>query len=241
MKELYSAASVPPRPTYLTWFGWFTLLFLIAAEVVGYMTSPADAGMGHLQKIMYVHVPAAWAGMLAFFAAFILSIMYFVRRSLRFDLLAAAAVEAGVLMTGLALVLGSIWGRATWGVWWTWEPRLTSTAIMFLMYVGYLTLRGFTDEDDRRARWSAAVGVIAFLNVPIVFYSVRIWDRGLHQLPSTSESMSPGYWNNLWLNGVAFLLVLGFFMASRYHVAQLEREVELRREENAMRGSARNG
>ncbi len=236
MKDLYSAAGVAPRSAYISLLGWFTLLFLIGAQVVGYMNSPADSGMGHLQKIMYVHVPAAWAGFLAFFITFVMSIVYFVRKRASDDMIAAAAAEVGVLMTGLALALGSIWGRPTWGVYWTWDARLTSTAIMFLMYIGYLALRGFTDEEERRARWSAAIGILAFLNVPIVWWSVKWWS-GLHQPQSTRESMSAVYWNNLWLNAAAFLLLLVFFIASRYHVAQLERSVELRLEADALAGS----
>jgi heme exporter protein C len=95
-----------------------------------------------------------------------------------------------VVLTGLTLALGSIWGRPTWGVWWTWDPRLTSTAILFMIYAGYLALRGFTDEPERRARWSAAIGILAFLNVPIVYMSVRWW-RTLHQIQSSRRRWTP--------------------------------------------------
>jgi heme exporter protein C len=230
------ADALSRTPSYLRPLGWVALIALAAAQIIAWRNSPADAAMGNLQKIMYVHVPAAWAAMLAFFATFVLSIVYFIRRRIAADQLAAASAEAGVVMTGLALALGSIWGRPTWGVWWTWDPRLTSTAIMFLMYIGYLALRGFTDDEDRRARWSAAIGILAFLNVPIVFWSVQWWS-GLHQPQSTRESMSATYWNNLWLNAAAFALVLIYFTASRYHVAQLERAAELRLEQEALDGS----
>jgi heme exporter protein C len=240
MKELYPAAGVKLRPQWLTPLGLLTLVGLIAAETIAWRTSPpAEGGMGNLQKILYVHVPAAWAAMLAFFVVFLFSIAYLATKKLRFDLLAAASAEVGVLMTGIAVALGSIWGRPTWGIWWTWDPRITSSAIMLMMYIGYLALRGFTDEEDRRARWSAAVGIIAFLNVPIVFWSVQWW-RSLHQVPVTRDSMSGTYWTGLWMNAFAFLLVMIFFIASRYHVAELERAVELKREADAMAGGGRN-
>jgi heme exporter protein C len=236
MKELYPAAQASPRPKWLTPFGLATLVVFVAFQVIAFNRSPADAAMGNLQKIMYVHVPAAWASMLAFFVVFVMSIAYLFTKRVSHDLLAASAAETGVLMTGLTLVLGSIWGRPTWGVWWTWDPRLTATAIMMLMYIGYLTLRGFTDEEEKRGRWSAAVGILAFLNVPIVFWSVNWW-RSLHQTQLTRQSTNGLYLTYLWMNGFAFLLVLIFFVASRYHVAQLERAVDMRLEADALAGS----
>ena len=237
MKELYPAAGATLRPRWLTPLGLVTLVYFVVAEVIAFRITPPEMYMGNLQKIMYVHVPAAWTGMLAFFGVFVLSIMFFITKRVRYDFIAAAFAEIGVVMTGLALATGSIWGRATWGIWWTWEPRITSTSIMFLMYAGYLALRGFTDDEERRARWSAAVGFVAFLNVPIVWWSVKWWSS-LHQEQSTRESMAEIYWNGIWLNWAAFLLVLTFFVASRYHIAQLDREADLRLEAEAMKGRA---
>lgn len=239
MKELYPAAGATLRPRWLTPFGLVTMLFFIVAQIVAFRISPPDVYMGSLQKIMYVHVPAAWAAMLAYFTVFVLSIIYLVTKRPQYDLIAAAAAEVGVVMTGLALALGSIWGRPTWGVWWAWDARITATAIMFMMYVGYLVLRGFTDDEERRAQWSAAVGIVAFVNVPIVWWSVQWWST-LHQVQSTRQSMAGLYWNGLWLNAFAFLLILIFFIASRYHVAELERNVDIRLEADAMAGGRRN-
>lgn len=238
MKELYPKAQAVPRPKWLSPFGLVTLVVFIAIQVLAFRNSVPDALMGNLQKIMYVHVPAAWASMVAFFVVFVMSIAYLFTKRVSHDLLAAAAAEVGVLMTGLTLLLGSIWGKPTWGTFWTWDPRLTATAIMMLMYIGYLTLRGFTDEEEKRGRWSAAVGILAFLNVPIVFWSVNWW-RSLHQTQLTRQSTNSEYLTWLWLNGLAFLFVLIFFIASRYHVAQLERAVEMRLEAEALAGSDR--
>ena len=233
MSDARATAELPGEMKWVEPFGIVSLLLLAGAQALAILKSPADASMGHLQKIMYVHVPTAWVGMLAFFAVFVLSIMYLATKRVRYDLLAAATTEVGIVMTALTLALGAIWGRPTWGVWWTWDPRLTATAIMLLIYVGYLVLRGFAEDEERRARWSAAVGIIAFLNVPIVFWSVKWW-RSLHQPQSTRESMSGTYWNWLWINAVVMLLVGIYFVALRYRAARIERAAELKLENAAL-------
>jgi heme exporter protein C len=212
---------------WVGWLGWATLVMLVAAQVLGLWVSAPDRDMGHLQKIMYVHVPTAWAGFLAFFVVFVWSIVYLVKRTESSDLLAASAAEVGVVFTGLTLALGSIWGRPTWGVWWTWDPRLTTTAILLLIYVGYLALRAFTDEAERRARWSAAVGILGFLNVPIVYMSVRWWAT-LHQPQSSPGTMDPVYWWTLLANAAAFILLFVYLLMRRYQAALRERYAEAR-------------
>lgn len=219
----------------LTPVGWLMLGLLLAAQVVAVWISPPDRDMGHLQKIMYVHVPALWTAFVLFFVVFVASLVYLWRRAERYDLAAAAAAEVGVVLTGLGLALGSIWGKPTWGVWWTWDPRLTTTAILFLLYAGYLALRSFTEDPERRARWSAAVGILAFLNVPIVYLSVRWW-RTLHQVQSSPSTVDSPYVLGLRLNAVAFLLVGAYFVVRRYQTARLEREAEARLEEASLRG-----
>lgn len=226
----------PPLPRWLVVTGPLAVLMLGGAQLFGFLTSPPDRDMGHLQKIMYVHVPAAWMAMIAFTFVFVASILYLWKRQEKHDLLAASAAEIGVMFTGLALALGSIWGKPTWGVWWTWDPRLTSTAILFLIYAGYLALRSFTDDAERRARWSAAVGILAFLNVPIVYMSVRWW-RTLHQLPSSPKTVDPMYAWGLRLNAIAFLVVFAFFLGRRYHAARVERLAERRLEEISLGGA----
>jgi len=165
---------------------------LAAAQAFAFATSPPDRDMGDLQKIMYVHVPAAWSAFICFFVVFVASVRYLWRRNERDDLVAAAAAETGAVLTALTLMLGSIWGRPTWGVWWAWDARLTSTAVLLVIYVGYLALRAFADEPEQRARWSAAIGILGALNVPVVYMSVKWW-RTLHQLQSTPSTVDPAY------------------------------------------------
>ena len=222
-------------PRWLTPFGVLSLLFFIGAQVTSYAISAPERDMGNLQKIIYVHLPAAWNMMVAYFAVFLASIAYLWKRRETHDLLAASAAEVGVVLTGLTLALGSIWARPTWGVWWTWDPRLTSTAILFLIFIGYLSLRSFVDDDERRARWSAAVGIFGFLNVPIVYMSVRWW-RTLHQVQSSPETVDSAYALGIRLNALAFLSLMIFFIAYRYQIARLERASQNRREEQALTG-----
>lgn len=203
---------------------------VIAAQVVGFATSPPDREMGHLQKIMYVHVPAAWNAFLAFFVVLVASVHYLWRRRDRSDLLAASAAEVGTVFTALTLVLGSIWGKPTWGVWWTWDPRLTSTAVLLAIFAGYLALRSFVDDPDRRARWSATVGILGALNVPIVYMSVQWW-RTLHQPLSSPSTVDAPYVTALRVNGVAFALLLAYLISRRYLTAVAEHDAARCREE----------
>jgi len=227
-------AGVAPPPTSRV-FGLVAFAAVIAAQAYSIMSSPADRDMGHLQKIMYVHVPAAWMAFLAFFVVFIYSVRYLWKQNELHDLIAASAAEVGAVFTGLTLMLGMIWGRPAWGVWWVWDARLTSTLVLFLIFVGYLALRAFVDDSVQRAKWSAAVGAIGAINVPIVYMSVKWW-RTLHQPQSTPGTLDPAYTMGLRLNAIAMLLVLIYFIRKRYEIARLERAVEHLAEAQAMGG-----
>ncbi|MEO7683471.1 MAG: cytochrome c biogenesis protein CcsA [Gemmatimonadaceae bacterium] len=223
----------PPRTSVL--FGFIAFAALIAAQVFSILTSPAEGDMGHLQKIMYVHVPAAWMAFISFFVVLAFSVRYLWQKRENDDLLAASAAEVGATFTGLTLMLGMIWGRPAWGVWWVWDARLTSTLVLFLIFVGYLALRAFVDDAEQRARWSAAVGAIGAINVPIVYMSVKWW-RTLHQPPSSPATLDPAYTMGLRLNAIALLLVTIYFIRKRYEIARLERAVEHLAEAAAMGG-----
>ncbi len=208
---------------------------VVAAQWYAFAYSPAAEDYAHSQKIMYVHVPAAWNAFLAFFIVFWSSVVYLWKRTARSDLLAASAAEIGALFTGLTLVLGSIWGKWAWGAWWTWDARLTSTAVLFIIFVGYLSLRSFTEDPERRATWSAGVGIFGALNVPIVYMSVRWW-RTLHQVQSAPDTLTPIYKWALRANAVAFLGVLIVFVSWRYRAARIERRAEALQEEAVLEG-----
>lgn len=216
-------------------FGVASFAVLIASQVVGFLISPPDRDMGHLQKIMYVHVAAAWNMMIAFFIVAIASLLYLWKGQEKHDLLAAAAAEVGAVLTALTLGLGSIWARPTWGIWWTWDARLTSTAVLLLIFVGYLALRSFVEDVERRAQWSAAVGILGALNVPIVYMSVKWW-RTLHQPQSSPSTVDPYYVLSLRANAIAFMLVTIYFIMTRYKALQWERAAEREDERAVMAG-----
>jgi len=224
-----------PRTSRWPWFGAFAFLFLITSQALAIITSPADRDMGDLQKIMYVHVPSAWITMFSFFVVLVFSVRYLWQRRENDDLLAASAAEVGATFNGLTLVLGMLWGRPTWGVWWTWDARLTSTLVLFLIFVGYLSLRAFIDEPVRRAQWSAAVGILGAINVPIVYLSVRWW-RTLHQVQSSPSTVDPLYVLFLRANAFAFLFVMIYFIRQRYEAARIERDAELAAQAVALGG-----
>ena len=217
------------------WLGVVAIGAVIATQVYAILTSPAEGDMGHLQKIMYVHVPAAWMTFLAFFVVLVFSTRYLWSGRENDDLLAAAAAEVGAVFNGLTLLLGMIWVRPAWGVWWVWDARLTSTLVLFLIFVGYLALRAYVDDPHRKARWSAAVGAIGAINVPIVYMSVTWW-RTLHQPPSSPSTLDPAYTMGLRLNAIAFLLVLIYFIRKRYEIARVERAIEHVAEATALGG-----
>lgn len=186
------------------------------------MLAPADAVQGQAQRLMYVHVPAAWVAYLAFGVVLVASVAYLVRRDLRWDRRAQAAAELGVGLTALAIALGSIWGRPIWGVWWTWEPRLVTTLVLLLVYVGYLWVRGLAADPHLNARRAAVVGVVGFLNVPVVHFSV-VWWRTLHQPPTILQPGGPAAIEPLMLGAlltgvVAFTLGAAWLYLRRLRV-----------------------
>jgi heme exporter protein C len=236
MSETRVRGSAPHRD-WLTPVTWCTVLFLVGAQLFAVTQSVPERDMGNLQKILYVHVPAAWTSFVASFVVLVQGIRYLLTSNRRADLIGAAAAEVGAVMTALTLVLGSIWGRPTWGVWWTWDARITSTFVQLLFFVGYLALRALTDDVDRRARWCAAVGILGAINVPIVYMSVRWW-RTLHQIQSAPSTMDPTYVMALRLNGIAFLLVLLVFVVWRFRALTAEQQAEEREERAALGGLA---
>jgi heme exporter protein C len=200
------------------------LASLTASAILSLVVSPPDAEQGTLIRLMYVHVPAAWVAYLAFAVVFVSSIAYLVTRKTRWDRLAAASAEIGVLFTALTIVLGSIWAKPVWGTWWTWDPRLTTTAILLMIYVGYLAVRRLPDSPARRARWAAVVGIVGFVDVPIVHLSVRWW-RSLHQAPARLigvPDVSPMMGAALGIGFLSFTIAYVYLMAVRLRVGRLE-------------------
>lgn len=189
------------------------------------VSSPPDLIQGEFVRILYVHVPSAWLAFLAFGVTAFGSATWLIRKTERWDRLAASSAEIGVLFTALALLTGMIWGRPVWGTYWDWlDARMSSTALMFFVYLGYLALRRATPDPLQRARRSAILGVIAVIQVPLVYFSVSIW-RTLHQgmtVTSDGIAMDGEMVAALMANLAAFTLLYLSLLFERLRLAKLE-------------------
>jgi heme exporter protein C len=209
------------RVAFMHLLKWATGLSLLAGLSMAILYAPTDRIQGHAQRIFYFHVPLAWVGFGAFAIVAVAGLLYLLRPSEVADRWARSAAEIGVVFTTLVLITGSIWGRAVWGTWWTWDARLTTTLILWTIYVAYLLVRAYAGDRVRAARYGAVIGIIGFLNVPIVYLSV-VWWRTLHPGPTvvTSEGVGmpmPMLWT-LLLNLLAFTLLFVFLMAQKLRV-----------------------
>lgn len=193
-------------------------VIVAAVGLFAALVAPPDRLQGNLQRLMYVHVPSAWLAFATFGLTLVGSIGWLWRRKAMYDRLAAAAAETGVFFTGLAIVLGAVWGKPVWGVWWTWDPRLVTTALLFFVYLGYLALRRATLDATLRARRAAIFGIVAFVQVPIVHFSV-LWWRTLHQPPTVLRPGDPTIGHRmlvaLAVNLVAFTLLGAWLLRDR--------------------------
>jgi heme exporter protein C len=191
-----------------------------------FLYAPTDAFQGDIQRIMYVHVPIAWVAFLAFFVVFVASVAYLWRRDERWDWLARASAELGVVFTTLALVTGSIWGRPAWGAWWVWDdPKLTTTLVLWFIYVGYVLLRFYTGRGANSARTAAVLGIVGFVDVPIVYYAATWW-RSLHPSlvvgPGGNGDIAPQMVVALMISLATFTLLYVFLLVQKYRVERLQ-------------------
>lgn len=205
--------------------GVLTIVALGVSAILSLVFAPPDALQGEVQRLMYIHVPAAWLAYLAFFVVFVASIAYLKTERTRWDRLAEASAEIGVLFTALTIALGMLWGKPVWGTWWTWDPRLTTTAVLLLIYIGYLSIRRLADNPARRARWAAVVGIVGFVDVPIVHLSV-VWWRSLHQGSTVFRLGGPQIEGTMLLallvGVVAFTVTYAYLVTLRLRVGRLE-------------------
>ncbi len=167
-----------------------SMLGLLICGLWIFLKLPIETSQGFPQKIMYLHVPSVIAAYLAFFIVFVYSIAYLWKRELMFDQIAKASAEVGQIFCVLVLITGAIWGRTTWGTYWVWDARLTTTLLLFLIFMGYFLLRMSVNDRDKEARLASVIGIIGFLDIPIIHKSVEWW-RTLHQ-PSTLFSVDSG-------------------------------------------------
>lgn len=202
--------------------GVLGLLLVISGNAFGLTLAPRERFMGEVGRIIYVHVPAAWVAMICFVLAAGFAVAFLMGGKRGWDSAMESAAEVGVLQGVLLLLLGAIFARPTWGVWWSWDPRLTSSAVMTLSFVGVLILRGIVPDPDRRATWSSIATILAGVNVPIVYMSVKWW-ASLHQLQSETakgSAIAPEMRWIMYYNFWALLFVTVWFLAVRYRLAE---------------------
>jgi heme exporter protein C len=214
--------------------GRITLLLPVAALVffAGYAAlfiAPDEKTMHAIQRIFYFHVPSAISAFIAFFIVFLANASYLATRQPKWDWLGVAGAEVGVACCTIVLITGPIWARPVWGIWWTWDARLTSTFILWLLYVSYLLLRGLLEDPQRRATLSAIFGVFAFLDVPLVYLSNRLW-RTQHPQPvilgGENSGLAPGMGRVLLICWIAVVCVMIVLLIDRFRLESLRHEYE---------------
>jgi heme exporter protein C len=211
---------------------------MAAAAYAAFFVAPVERTMGLIQRIFYFHAASAWAGMTAFLVCFVANLQYVWHRQQKWDSLAVSAAEVGVAFITVVLITGPIWAHPVWGIWWTWDARLTSTFVLWLLYVSYLLLRTLIEEPDRRALLSAIFGIFAFVDVPLVYGSIRWW-RTQHPQPvimgGPGSGLEPAMRKVFFFSVLALHALMVFLIAERYRLEKLRTEFEaVRREAEAL-------
>ena len=200
-------------------------MMLVALYAI-FMVAPIEKTMGLVQKIFYIHVPLAFLSFLAFFITFLASILYLYKRDSIWDIIASSSVEVGVIFCTIVLITGPIWAKPVWNVWWTWDPRLTTTLILWFIYVAYIIFRGVVAENQR-SNLSAVFGIIGFVNVPITFFAIRLW-RTIHPVVITTKGMniSTPMSQTLILAFIAFCLLFFTLLFARIRLEKMKVDTE---------------
>ncbi|SDZ67133.1 heme exporter protein C [Evansella caseinilytica] len=202
-----------------------TALYLV------FIWSPVEKRMGVVQKIFYFHVGSAWNAFFAFFIVGLFSLLYLWKRKRIYDMIAGVSAEIGVVFTAIVLTTGPIWGRSAWNAWWSWEARLTTTLILFFIYVAYIMVRNLDMEWQKKARLSAVLGIIGALNVPIVYMSIHWWESNLHPVvmgntdDPAGSGMEPSMLFTLIFSVFTMSLLYGIFMQKGLYVEKLRLHV----------------
>lgn len=167
-----------------------TVIMTVVSLYLIFIWSAVERIMGPVQKIFYFHVASAWNAFFAFFVVFIFSVLYLIKKKRTYDIIAGISAEVGVVFTAIVLITGPIWARSAWNTWWVWEPRLTTTLILFFMYIAYIVIRQLSMEWQKKARLTSVFGIVSFINVPIVYMSIQWWGSQLH--PQVMKNSSSG-------------------------------------------------
>ena len=198
----------------------FCVSILFAVNLLNIIfNTPMVADQHWAQKIFYVHVPSAWVGFLSYFIVMIAGLMLFIKNNDKWDDIGLAAAEIGTFFMGLVLITGPIWAKPIWGTFWIWEPRLTTTLILFLFYLGYFMFRSFGGNIERVRRQAAALGILAFINVPIVFMSVKFWEPEIQSHPQVEMANQPeGIFYPFIFSLITFTFLFILMLRYRSHI-----------------------
>jgi heme exporter protein C len=222
------------------WGGFAAVLLGVVGTVVlhwmVFFWVPTEATMGVVQRIFYIHVPAAWVAFMGFGIVALCSAVYLWLKDDRLDMAAVAAAEGGMVFTTIVLLTGPLWGKIAWGTWWVWEPRLTLTLLLWFIYLGYFMVRSATTNPERGRRFSAVVGILGALNIPLIHLSV-VWFRSLHPGPVVMKpegpSLHPDMLTTLFTGLGAYTLLFFGLMAFRYGLERSRARLEIRSGEQA--------
>jgi heme exporter protein C len=216
------------RPKHFdTILGGVLLVAMVAALYMAFIGAPRERTMGDLQRIFYFHVPSGMMGLAAFAVNFYASLMYLIKKDRKWDSLALSATEVGVMFFTIVLVTGPIWAKPAWFVWWTWSPRLTSSLVLWMLYIAYMLVRNYVPDPERRATMSAVFGIVAFLDAPIVFFSIRWWrDQHPSAVIETGGLPDSRMVLAFCVCIAAFLLLMTYLIRRRYFLESARLEVE---------------
>ena len=216
------------------------LIAILVAVYVALIQAPdalnVDPAIRPAQRIIYFHVPSAWSSMLAFFVAFVASILYLITKHIRWDIWARSASELGIAFTVAAIISGSLWAKPAWNTYWTWDPRLTTYTIVLLLYIAYFMLRGAIDDPGRRARMAAVYGIFAFLSVPLTFMSIRWWNTIHPVIVEQPEGagkfgLGPNMFTAFMITNLAFIILFAALLANRIALGWLEERTDALKEQ----------
>ena len=205
--------------------GTLAAILLFVAIYLVFSFAEIEMTMLEVQKIFYFHISSAFTLFVAFGVTFIFSILYLIKRLEKYDTIALVSTEIGIIFGVVVFTTGPIWARFAWNTWWNWEPRLTSALILWMIYISYLILRSALPEEKKRV-YSAVLGIIGFLNVPIVYFSVELWQGGLHPDTSTKMNLPPTMQTAWLISWLALTLLYIFLLMFRYRAEQMKLELE---------------
>lgn len=203
----------------------FTMLtFVFMAITIGliFLYVPEERIMGPIQKIFYFHVASAWTGFFAFFVVFLSSMLFLITKDTKYDIIAASSAELGTLFITIVLLTGPVWARAAWGTWWTWEPKLTTTLVLWFIYIAYLVVRNVSTNETGRQSIAAIFGIVGFINVPLVYFSVEWWGRKLHPPTVTGGGLAGEMMFTLLFTVISFTLLYLYILKHSYDLFKLK-------------------